>query len=215
MPVHSLVQFPENRSNGRDKSIRVKQGASGSLLNQPAMIGTARLGIPSQDFISIQPTGRPALGISSVRRAPRNLDPLLDDLLRRTQELVHRTASQTEHVPVRPAAQIRVFQRVMEEWDFNDREAAILLGFERAAVVQDLYKGLTSLRLRDANDRLRAVLLIAADLDALYRDPDVIREWLNEPQPLLEDEAPIELLREGSMANVLRLQQYVAYLSGR
>ena len=116
---------------------------------------------------------------------------------------------------LRPSGQVALFKRIMADWDFNEREAAILLGFEAASDIREIYSGIRPVGHRDANDRLRALLRIATDLDALFKEQAAIRGWLNEPQPDLNDEAPRSLLTEGSMENLLRVKNYVAYLSGR
>ncbi len=110
---------------------------------------------------------------------------------------------------------MKLLQQVTEDWQLSDQETAILLGFDDLAIVPELYQGVISLRQRDAKDRLRAVLGIAADLDGLYRETGVIREWLREPRPMLNGATPLDLLAEGSMENVLRVRQYVEFLSGR
>ena len=103
----------------------------------------------------------------------------------------------------------------MDQWDFSDKEAAALLGFEDKVDIQDIYEGRKPVGHRDANDRLRIVLRIAADIDALYDDKDAIRNWLNEPQRDLGGKTPRAHLNEGSMENLLQVKYYVAHLSGR
>ena len=103
----------------------------------------------------------------------------------------------------------------MNIWNFSDHEASILLGMEDAKIIGDLYRGFVTLRQRDQNDRLRAVLSIAADLDALYRDENVIRSWLRERQEMLDGNSPLSFLLEGSMEKLLWVRQYVDYLAGR
>lgn len=120
-----------------------------------------------------------------------------------------------EAKPLKPAGQIVLFQKVMEDWDFNEQEAATLLGFEAASDIRDIYAGRKPVGHRDANDRLRAILRIAADLDALYEEPGAIRDWLNEPQMDLGGKTPRALLNEGSVENLLQVKYYVSYLSGR
>lgn len=115
----------------------------------------------------------------------------------------------------RPLGQIVFFKKVMEQWGFRDDEAATLLGFDDAADIRDIYRGRKSPEHRDTNDRVRAVLRIAADLDALYDDEAAIRDWLNEPQSDLGGSSPHALLTEGSMENLLQVKYYVAHLSGR
>ena len=115
----------------------------------------------------------------------------------------------------KPAGQVVLFRRVMEDWSFSDDEAATLLGFEAASDINQIYVGSKPVGHRDANDRLRAVLRIATDLDALFQEVGAIRDWLSEPQRGLGGVTPRALLTEGSMENLLRVRHYVAYLSGR
>jgi hypothetical protein len=111
--------------------------------------------------------------------------------------------------------QVILFQKIMEDWGFSDQEAATLLGFESASDIEEIYSGTKPVGHRDANDRLRAVLRIATDLDALFRETNTIRDWLSEPQRDLGRATPRSLLTEGSMENLLRIKYYVACLSGR
>jgi hypothetical protein len=115
----------------------------------------------------------------------------------------------------KPAGQVVLFRKIMDDWNFNDQEAATLLGFEAASDIDEIYMGRKPVRHRDANDRLRAVLRIAADLDALFHEVVAIRDWLSEPQRDLGGATPRSLLIEGSMENLLRVKHYVAHLSGR
>jgi len=115
----------------------------------------------------------------------------------------------------KPAGQVVLFKKIMEDWNFNNQEAATLLGFEAAQDINEIYTGMKSVRHRDANDRLRAVLRIAADLDALFQEVPAIRDWLSEPQRDLGGATPRSLLTEGSMENLLRVRHYASYLSGR
>ena len=115
----------------------------------------------------------------------------------------------------RPKGEVVLFRRIMEDWGFNDQEAATLLGYDAASDIEEIYTGVKPVRQRDANDRLRAILRIATDLDALFLEVPAIRDWLLEPQRDLGEATPRSLLTEGSMENLLRVKSYVAYLSGR
>lgn len=128
--------------------------------------------------------------------------------------VVYRIES-TQKGASKPAGQVVLFKKVMDQWAFSEKEAATLLGFEHVADIRDIYEGRKTIGHRDANDRLRAVLRIAADIDALFKDADAIRDWLNEPQKDLGGKAPRALLNEGSMENLLQVKYYVAHLSGR
>ena len=113
------------------------------------------------------------------------------------------------------AGQVVLFRRIMEDWVLGQQEAATLLGFETSSDVQDIYDGRKPVGNRDANDRLRAILRIAADLDALFQDVVSVRGWLYEAQKDLDGATPRALLQEGSMENLLRVKYYAAHLSGR
>jgi hypothetical protein len=115
----------------------------------------------------------------------------------------------------RRAGQVVLFQRIMGDWGFGDQDATTLLGIDTALDIQEIYQGLKPVRSRDSNDRLRAVLRIATDLDALFQDTTAIRDWLSEPQRDLDGASPRSLLTEGSMENLLRVKSYVSHLSGR
>ena len=116
---------------------------------------------------------------------------------------------------VRAPGEIVLLQRVMARWAFDDREAARLIGYEDAGWMRSLYTGRSSLRTRDEKDRVRAVLRMATDLQALYRQEAEIRAWLREPKKLLGGASAYDLMMEGSMENLLRLKQFIAVLSGR
>jgi hypothetical protein len=81
--------------------------------------------------------------------------------------------------------------------------------------MEALYRGRTSLRTRDEKDRLRAVLRIATDLYALYRDEREIRGWLREQKKRFGGRSAYDLMMEGSMENLLRVKQVLEALSGR
>jgi hypothetical protein len=116
----------------------------------------------------------------------------------------------------KPTASVKLFQQIMNDWDFDDQAAATLLGFEAVSDIRQIYAGVKPVGHRDANDRLRSVLRIATDLHALFnKEVPTIRGWLGEAQSDLGEVSPRSLLTEGSMENLLRVKHYVAYLSGR
>lgn len=143
------------------------------------------------------------------------LEPIADVLARSSTGMITLQVKAFDKQRGKVAGQVVLFRKVMEDWDFQLHEAATLLGFEVALDIQGIYEGRKPVGHRDANDRLRAVLRIAADLDALYRDETTIREWLSEEQKDLGGATPRAMMLEGSMENLLRVRYYIAYLSGR
>jgi hypothetical protein len=113
------------------------------------------------------------------------------------------------------AGEVALFREIMEGWDFNDHQASAVLGYKEPTFAAELFKGLVSIRQRDAEERLHLVITIAIDLEALYRDHDVIRKWLRKPQELLGGATPLGVATEGTSLDLLKLSEYVEYLSGR
>jgi hypothetical protein len=113
------------------------------------------------------------------------------------------------------AGEVALFREIMKDWGFNDQQASYVLGYNDPSFATELFKGLTSIRHRDAEIRLDLVITIAVDLEALYRDYDVIQKWLRKPHDLLNGATPMTLAMEGTSLDLLKLSEYVAYLSGR
>jgi hypothetical protein len=90
-----------------------------------------------------------------------------------------------------------------------------MLGYKEPTFASELFKGLVSIRQRDAEERLQLVTTIAMDLEALYRDRDVLRKWLRTPHRLLGGATPLAMATEGTSLDMLKLSEYVEYLSGR
>lgn len=113
------------------------------------------------------------------------------------------------------AGEVALFREIMEDWGFNDHQASAVLGYKEPTFAAELFKGLVSIRQRDAEERLQLVITIAVDLDALYRDRDVIRKWLRRPHELIGGATPLAMATEGTSLDLLKLSEYVEYLSGR
>lgn len=113
------------------------------------------------------------------------------------------------------AGEVALFREIMSDWGLNDQQASAILGYKEPTFATDLFKGLTSIRQRDAEERLQLVITIAVDLEALYRDYDVIQKWLRKPHELLNGATPLAMATEGSSVDLLKVSEYVEYLSGR
>jgi hypothetical protein len=113
------------------------------------------------------------------------------------------------------AGEVALFREIMSDWGVSDREASAILGYKEPTFATDLFKGLTSVRQRDAEERLQLVIAIAIDLEGLYRDYDVIKKWLRKPHELLKGATPLKMATEGTSLDLFKLSEYVEYLSGR
>jgi hypothetical protein len=113
------------------------------------------------------------------------------------------------------AGEVALFREIMSDWGLGEQEASAILGYKEPTFATDLFKGLTSIRQRDADERLQLVITIAVDLEALYRDYDVIKKWLRKPHELLNGAIPLKMATEGTSLDLFKLSEYIEYLSGR
>ena len=112
---------------------------------------------------------------------------------------------------------VQFIKKLLEAWRLEEKDAASLLGLEPSDLryAADLLAGRASIEGRDAKDRIAYLFLIRATLDSLLRDEDVENDWLRAPHAMLDDKAPMTLLLEGSMENLLLVKEYVEVVSGR
>ena len=112
---------------------------------------------------------------------------------------------------------VQFIKKLLEAWRLEEKDAASLLGLEASDLryAADLLAGRAAIEGRDAKDRIAYLFLIRATLDSLLRDEDVENDWLRAPHAMLDDKAPMTLLLEGSMENLLLVKEYVEVVSGR
>ena len=113
------------------------------------------------------------------------------------------------------AGEVALFREIVKDWGLTDEQASAVLGYKEPTFATDLFKGLTSIRQRDAEERLQHIITIAVDLEALYQDYGVIQKWLRKPHELLNGATPLVMATEGTSVDLLKLSEYVEYLSGR
>lgn len=122
--------------------------------------------------------------------------------------------------PVRTAHKLGgpllLVRRILETWKLGSREQSILLGLDASdqASFQEFITGNAANYGRDARDRIAYLIQIRNTLFALFRDDEVENEWLRETHTLLGDRAPMDLLLEGSMANLLLVKEYCDEVGG-
>ena len=106
---------------------------------------------------------------------------------------------------------VQFVNQLLATWHLKPESACVLLGFEpfRFTYVNDVLQGYENLTGRDAKDRIVHLIQIRTSLSTLFRDEAVENEWLGEPHDTLNGKAPMELLLEGSMENLLLVKEYV------
>lgn len=122
----------------------------------------------------------------------------------------------TSYVPGRVTGPVQFLARLLELWQLDFSDACLLLGFEHAdsESVKRLFSGVASLRGRDSKDRIAILIRIRTLLAGLFQDINVENAWLREQNPDLKGRTPLQLLREGSMENLLTLRDLVECAAG-
>ncbi|OGA40043.1 MAG: hypothetical protein A3G24_25215 [Betaproteobacteria bacterium RIFCSPLOWO2_12_FULL_62_13] len=118
--------------------------------------------------------------------------------------------------PGRLTGPVKVFAKLVESWNLSDDDASVFLGFEPADknLVRSILEGRTTLRGRDAKDRITSLYVIWSILTTMFGDAVTATRWMSERQRALGDKSPITLLKEGSMENLLRVKHLVEFIAG-
>ena len=142
-------------------------------------------------------------------------------LMWQTREQQNRMTTRTNlEAPYRPSnhvtGPVKFISKLLETWNLESRDAVWLLGFEKAdgAHVDDIMTGRVVLTGRDIKDRIACLFEIRRALSAWLRNDAVENEWLREPHSLLDDQSPMDLLKEGSMENLFLVREYVGMATG-
>ena len=109
---------------------------------------------------------------------------------------------------------IQFVEKLLKTWRLTPKDAVPLLGGDQDYVSR-LLRGSAQLAGRDIKDRIAYLFRIRQTLSSLFRDEDTENEWLREPHELLNGTAPLQLLREGSLENMLTVKEYVDAVAGR
>lgn len=118
--------------------------------------------------------------------------------------------------PKRKSGPVRFVETLLGTWRLQPDDAVPLLGFESSewAYVRAILDGSQPLVGRDIKYRIACLIVIRSTLSGLFRDEAVENEWLREAHPLLDNQAPMALLLEGAMENMLVVKEYVEEVAG-
>ena len=120
------------------------------------------------------------------------------------------------HQPDHIVGPVKFILKLLATWNLESRDAVWLLGFEEAdeAYVDDIMSGRTPVMGRDIKDRIACLFEIRRALSTWLRDDIEENEWLRERHHLLDDQSPMDLLREGSMENLFLVKEYTGMATG-
>ena len=122
--------------------------------------------------------------------------------------------------PTRKSGPVRFVETLLSTWQLDPDNAIPLLGFESSEVadvayVRAILDGRQPLVGRDIKYRIACLIVIRSTLSGLFRDEAVENEWLREAHPLLDNRAPMDLMLDGRMENLLLVKEYVDEFAGR
>ncbi len=119
--------------------------------------------------------------------------------MRQSQVKADQTATDSPLISNRLTGPIQFLNKLLNTWNIGPKEAVYLLGFERSSRqhVEKLLNGTVRLEGRDVKDRIVYLFEIRSSLSALFMDEAAENQWIREPQPLLDDQVPLQLMLEG------------------
>jgi len=124
-------------------------------------------------------------------------------------------ANATPQFQGRVTGPVRTLLSIFARWDISDQDAAKLLGKEAAQYIVDLRSGTAGLGDRDTQDRARLLLGIYEAVHSLLREADEEKSWLRAAMPTLGGRSLIELMQNGSFADLLLAKSFIDHANGR
>ncbi len=115
----------------------------------------------------------------------------------------------------RIAGPARHLLATFDRWQIGDRDAAIFLGAQSVSFVNDLRAGTTGLNSRDMQDRARLLLKIYEGVHSLLKVPDAEFSWINSNLPALNNRTLLDIMRGGSLSDLMLVKAYVDHANGR
>jgi len=105
---------------------------------------------------------------------------------------------------------IQLVSKIFDTWKLRKNDGAKLLGlrtYDEVSIDRILSGKATDIR-RDTRDRIAYLIQIRNALFSLFRDESVENQWLRERHEILDNHAPLDLLLEGSMENLLLVRDF-------
>lgn len=115
-------------------------------------------------------------------------------------------------------AEIQAMQRavtnILARWGVADGDAAIILGGLSPKTYRRWREGALGRVNRDLADRLSLILGIHKSLRIIFADPAQGYAWMRHPNAQLAGRTPLDLLKDGGMADLTRLRRYLDSVRG-
>lgn len=115
-----------------------------------------------------------------------------------------------------PSAPARFASAIIDRWGLDERESCRLLGLDESEVLR-LRQALGGQAPsgRDFKERMRAIWRIFSTLESLFRDTETEKRFLRQQNDELDGKAPIDLIRGGSIEELLILRDFLDWRARR
>lgn len=111
----------------------------------------------------------------------------------------------------------KFLMELLRVWQLSERDGMVLLGCngtDQRRLQEELALP-TGRWPRDRKERVAHLIEMRATLDALLHDLDAENEWLREPRTELDSRSPLDLMRSGSMEELIAAKYFVRAVAGR
>ena len=115
----------------------------------------------------------------------------------------------------RVSGPVSTLMSIFDRWQIDSRDAALFLGSDTSDFINDLRVGTSGLNTRDTKDRARVLIKIYEGVHSLMREAEAERSWIRAPLEGLHGRAILEVMRGGSISDLLYVSQFVDYVNGR
>jgi Protein of unknown function (DUF2384) len=183
----------------------------GSPLSERAYLASRFQHMPSREMFTQR----------TSNALPKGSDPLSLREQTRAAGLPGAFLGQTSLPDQRPAYRgkvtgaVRTLLSIFDRWHIDESDAALFLGYSAASFVKDLRVGTTGLTARDTKDRARLLVNIYEGVHSLMRDEDAERSWIRAPLEALGDRSIFDIMRGGSLFDLMYVSKYIDHVNGR
>jgi len=110
---------------------------------------------------------------------------------------------------------VRALLSIFDRWSIDDSDAALFLGSDTASFINDLRVGTSGLTARDVKDRASILVKIYEGVHSLMRGEEAERSWINSPLSTLDHRSILDVMRGGSLADLIYINQFIDHVNGR
>jgi Protein of unknown function (DUF2384) len=110
---------------------------------------------------------------------------------------------------------VRTLLSIFDRWQIDENDAALFLGSGAANFVKDLRAGTAGLTARDAKDRAGLLVKIYEGVHSLMHDEKAERSWIRAPLGALGDRSILDIMRGGSLFDLMYVNKYIDHVNGR